>query len=323
MQRPDASVIIPVYQAKQYIKQCLDSVINQTYDSYEIIVIDDGSTDGSGNICDEYAAHDSRIHVFHQKNQGVTAARRNGLQHAIGKYIFWVDADDYVEKDWLEIVFSHVRKHYSDILLWNSVTFAGPDESVVNVSEYQNSGKSQMLEEWKKNSAIGKYSVLWTFCASKELWSKIQFPENITYAGEDGYLSLNLFLNATSISVISQVLYHHRDDSVNSISNHQNALYYYDNYQLWDYRYNVCQQHYPDLMNFCGQRALSAAVKAYCFDLYLHQLKNTDRMQMEKFFHFMAGAPIRGRLKEKFLSWAIRNKHFIFCRVYIQHKLKK
>lgn len=323
MQRPDASVIIPVYQAKQYIKQCLDSVINQTYDSYEIIVIDDGSTDGSGKICDEYAAHDSRIHVFHQKNQGVTAARRNGLQHAIGKYIFWVDADDYVEKDWLEIVFSHIGKHYSDILLWNSVTFAGPDESVVNVSEYQNSGKSQMLEEWKKNSAIGKYSVLWTFCASKELWSKIQFPENITYAGEDGYLSLNLFLNATSISVISQVLYHHRDDSVNSISNHQNALYYYDNYQLWDYRYNVCQQHYPDLMNFCGQRALSAAVKAYCFDLYLHQLKNTDRMQMEKFFHFMAGAPIRGRLKEKFLSWAIRNKHFIFCRVYIQHKLKK
>lgn len=318
-----ASIIIPVYQAEEYIRQCLDSIVNQTFKDFEVIIIDDGSTDGSGNICDEYAAHDSRIHVFHQKNQGVTAARRNGLQHAIGKYIFWVDADDYVEKDWLEIVFSHVRKYYSDILLWNSVTFAGPDESVVNVSEYQNSGKPQMLEEWKKNSAIGKYSVLWTFCASKELWSKIQFPENITYAGEDGYLSLNLFLNATSISVISQVLYHHRDDSVNSISNHQNALYYYDNYQLWDYRYNVCQQHYPDLMNFCGQRALSAAVKAYCFDLYLHQLKNTDRMQMEKFFHFMAGASIRGRLKEKFLSWAIRNKHFIFCRVYIQHKLKK
>lgn len=318
-----ASIIIPVYQAEEYIRQCLDSIINQTFKDFEVIIIDDGSTDGSANICDEYAAHDSRIHVFHQKNQGVTAARRNGLQQASGNYIFWVDADDYVEKDWLNVVFLHIEEYYSDIILWNSVTFAGPDERIVNISDYQSNGNLQMLEEWKRNSVIGKYSVLWTFCASRELWSKIQFPENITYAGEDGYLSLNLFLNATSISVISQVLYHHRDDSVNSISNHQNALYYYDNYQLWDYRYNVCQQHYPDLMNFCGQRALSAAVKAYCFDLYLHQLKNTDRMQMEKFFHFMAGAPIRGRLKEKFLSWAIRNKHFIFCRVYIQHKLKK
>ena len=150
-----ASIIVPVYQAEDYIRQCLDSIINQTFEDFEVIIIDDGSTDGSAHICDELAAHDSRVHVFHQKNQGVTAARRNGLQHAKGNYIFWVDADDYVGENWLKMVFSHIEEHHSDIVLWDSVTFAGHDERVVNVSNYQSSVNSQMLEEWRRNSAIG------------------------------------------------------------------------------------------------------------------------------------------------------------------------
>lgn len=314
-----ASIIIPVYQAEAYIRQCLDSIINQTFQNFEVIIIDDGSTDDSGHICDEYAAHDTRIQVFHQPNQGVTAARKAGLQHAKGEYIFWVDADDYVAHVWLEIVFSYLKKHCSDIVLWNSVTFAGPGENVVNQSNW----KMQTMEKWKRDSAIGRYSVLWAFCASRELWSNIQFPQNITYAGEDGYLSLNLFLHAQCISVIPEVLYHHRDDSVNSISNHQNALYYYDNYQLWEYRYKICKKQYPDLVDFCEQRALSAAVKAYCFDLYSHQLNNSDRKRMEKFLQLMSGEPITGRYKEKFLGWAIRKRYYFFCRLYIRHKLGK
>ena len=92
-----ASIIIPVYQAEKYIRRCLDSVIHQTYKDFEVVIIDDGSTDKSGSICDEYASRDHRLHVYHQDNQGVTAARYAGMKNAKGKYLFGGEADDYAD----------------------------------------------------------------------------------------------------------------------------------------------------------------------------------------------------------------------------------
>ena len=93
------SVIIPVYNVEAYLPQCLDSVLTQSYSSLQVILIDDGSTDSSGGICDEYAAKDSRIHVIHQKNGGAASAKNAGLRVAIGKYLSFVDSDDYLEKN--------------------------------------------------------------------------------------------------------------------------------------------------------------------------------------------------------------------------------
>ena len=126
MQRPDASIIIPVYQAKKYINQCLDSVINQTYDNYEIIIIDDGSTDGSGEICDDYAMENPSIKVFHQANQGVTIARKRGLGCSSGKYIFWLDADDYFD--------TRQFKYYMNILATIDVDLVLTDYDFVSES---------------------------------------------------------------------------------------------------------------------------------------------------------------------------------------------
>ena len=91
------SVIIPVYNVEKYISQCLDSVCNQTNRDLEIILVDDGSTDASGKICDEYACHDKRIHVIHQKNSGAAAAKNAGLRVASGEYLSFVDSDDFLE----------------------------------------------------------------------------------------------------------------------------------------------------------------------------------------------------------------------------------
>ena len=91
---PLISVIIPVYNVEKYLHRCLDSVIEQTYKNLEVILIDDGSTDHSGEICDDYAAKDVRIHVIHQENQGVSAARNKGLDNVKGEYITFVDSDD-------------------------------------------------------------------------------------------------------------------------------------------------------------------------------------------------------------------------------------
>ena len=108
MIKPNVSIIIPVYNAEKYIKQCFDSIVNQAYKNFEVIIIDDGSKDNSGNISDEYAEQDSRFKVYHLKNQGAGQARNTGLDKASGEYIFFVDADD-----WLNI--DAIQKHVDEI----------------------------------------------------------------------------------------------------------------------------------------------------------------------------------------------------------------
>ncbi len=102
MEQPSISVIIPVYNVESYLPQCLDSLLAQSYSNFEMILVDDGSPDSSGKICDEYAAKDPRIKVIHQENQGVSTARNNGIDIATGKWITFVDSDDWVDTSFLE-----------------------------------------------------------------------------------------------------------------------------------------------------------------------------------------------------------------------------
>ena len=111
------SVIIPVYNREKSLKKCLDSVMGQTYKNLEIILVDDGSKDSSGVICDEYAAGDSRIKVIHQQNAGVAAARNAGLAMATGDYIGWVDSDDWIEPDMYECMLDNAQKYEADIVV--------------------------------------------------------------------------------------------------------------------------------------------------------------------------------------------------------------
>ena len=100
--QPLITVIVPVYNVEKYLRRCLDSIIRQTYQNLEILCIDDGSIDNSGEICEQYAARDARIKVIHQENQGLSTARNRGLDTATGEYIAFVDSDDYIAADVLE-----------------------------------------------------------------------------------------------------------------------------------------------------------------------------------------------------------------------------
>lgn len=103
---PEISVIVPVYNAEKYLHRCIDSILAQTFTDFELLLIDDGCTDKSGDICDEYATKDSRIRVFHKENGGVSSARNMGLNFAKGEYIQFIDSDDFIEKNMFEIVYN-------------------------------------------------------------------------------------------------------------------------------------------------------------------------------------------------------------------------
>ena len=113
------SIIVPVYNCEKYFRQCLESIINQSYRNIEIILVNDGSTDNSGEICDTYASNDNRIRVIHTKNSGPAAARNIGIENAKGSLIFFIDADDYVENDALELLIESYNRHKVDMVAGN------------------------------------------------------------------------------------------------------------------------------------------------------------------------------------------------------------
>lgn len=123
---PLISIIIPVYNVEKYIENCLNSVINQTYDNLEILLIDDGSTDSSGNICDKYAETDSRIKVIHKENSGVADTRTLGVSRCNGEYYSFIDSDDYIDKEYIRALYEALIEHQADIACC-AIAYVYPD----------------------------------------------------------------------------------------------------------------------------------------------------------------------------------------------------
>ena len=115
MNKPLISVVVPVYNVEQYLKKCLDSIIKQKYNNLEIIIVNDGSTDNSQKICQEYVKKDKRIKLITQKNQGLSAARNTGIDNAHGKYISFVDSDDYLDLEFINELYNTIIENKSDI----------------------------------------------------------------------------------------------------------------------------------------------------------------------------------------------------------------
>lgn len=114
---PMVSIIVPVYNAQQYIRRCVDSILNQEYTDFELLLIDDGSTDSSGEICDEYAQKDTRIRVVHKENSGVSDSRNLALDYATGKYIQFLDSDDWITPDATRLLVRSAEEYHCDMVI--------------------------------------------------------------------------------------------------------------------------------------------------------------------------------------------------------------
>lgn len=207
------SVIVPVYNVQNYLVNCIKSILNQTYKNIEIILVDDGSTDDSGSICDSYAKIDNRINVIHKANGGLSDARNIGIKNAQGNYITFVDSDDYIDKNYVESLYILITKYDSDIACSNMKKTNSLDDKIINknekISVYNsfNAIKEILYQRNIDNSAPSKL-------LKKELFKNIYFP--VGYAFEDLDTMYKLFLQANKIvsTNFSYYLYYQREDSI-------------------------------------------------------------------------------------------------------------
>ena len=232
--KTEISVIVPVYNVEPYLRRCLDSIINQSMKEIEILVIDDGSTDRSSEICDEYAKLDNRIKVTHQENRGLSQARNVGLDQAQGKYVMFVDSDDFVSKDFCRIPYLTAIKNNSDLVLfrYNHVVNDNIQSFPSNYIEYSvKNGYKTRQEAFDIMFNITSVGV-WNKLYLKSLFNKIKFPIGMIY--EDIGTSYKLILNSNSIFFINNVLYYYllRTDGLSKSSDSKSKFdlinMYYD-----------------------------------------------------------------------------------------------
>lgn len=186
MKQPLISVIIPVYGVEKYISQCLESVINQTYNNLEIIVINDGTKDRSAEIAKEYAAKDSRIKVYDFKNGGLSVARNRGLEIATGEYISYLDSDDWLDTKIYETLLETAMKNEADMVKCGIIETNGASEEKITFSDVKiiNNEQHKAFENYFKGIL---WTLAWNGLYKKELAKKVKFPDNVVH--EDNYSS--------------------------------------------------------------------------------------------------------------------------------------
>ena len=235
------SIIVPVYNVEKYLKQCIDSLVVQSFTDFEIILVDDGSTDNSRHICDDYAKLDKRIKVIHKANGGVSSARNTGIEVALGKYIMFVDSDDYIDTDMVSVLFSEMEYNEADMVVCGfNVVLAGNIKNIYYENAIYNN-KQDIAEffsllEGRTNSTCNK--MYKTSLITKYFDSRFS-------QGEDLLFNLDYIRGCNSLIVIDRCFYFYRRENTNSLSQSYNEKSFeiseYLNEQLHDYLYEVAK----------------------------------------------------------------------------------
>ena len=207
------SVIIPVYKVEKYVEKCIQSVINQTYENLQIILVDDGSPDNCWKICDEYAKKDHRIEVIHKSNGGLSDARNKGLEIAKGEYIGFVDSDDYIEADMYEVLYNLLKQYNADVSICNFYTVSQGKISIKNaengIKEYN---RIEILKEILLDKNIQSYA--WNKLYKKELFDEIKYPIGKKYEDIGTTFFLLEKCNKVVVTGKSEYYYINRQDSI-------------------------------------------------------------------------------------------------------------
>ena len=206
---PMLSIVIPVYQVRTYLKRCLESVLSQTFKNYEVILVDDGSTDGSADLCDEYAQKYPVMKVIHKENGGLSSARNVGIDAASGEYIMFVDSDDVIHRQLAEIEMNAIKVQNADAAVCCFRRFSS-DEEIAGLSDLE-TDQCTLITGMEAESMLLENDTQTHFTSScgkiyrKELFEGLRFPEGRLF--EDEFLIFKLYYRCKKIAVIQQEMY--------------------------------------------------------------------------------------------------------------------
>ena len=252
LMKAEISVIVPVYNVDPYLRRCFDRIIAQSMKQIEIIAVDDGSSDGSGKICDEYAKKDERIMVIHQENGGLSFARNEGLKHASGKYVMFVDSDDYAEADFCRIPYEKAEKEDADIVMFKNSYIRGDQCYRDTKVRYKDGVKTiqEALDIALKHTGVA----VWNKLFKRSLFDGITFPEGQYY--EDCVVTYQLILKSEKTCFINDMLYVYcyRESSITQERNDQKRSDYISAYhKMFSDLKNLSYRCYirPDVLRCC------------------------------------------------------------------------
>lgn len=255
MDGPKISVIIPIYRVEQYLCKCVESVLAQTYHNMEVILVDDGSPDGCGKICDEYAERDERVKVIHKPNGGVASARNAGLAAATGEWIGWVDSDDWAEPALFETLLRGALETSAEISVCGHWEEYRGRREVSGWQERRVLDTEQALGELLENGRMK--NLLWDRIFHRTLFDGLQFPEGRTY--EDIAVMHWLFLRAEKVACLPEVLYHYRQREGSIVDNTSlgNRI---NHYIASKERYDALSGEWPQFRQLMEAQCVASAV---------------------------------------------------------------
>ena len=219
------SIIVPCYKVEQYLPNCIESILCQSYTNWELILVDDGSPDNCGNICDDYAVKDNRIKVVHKQNGGLSSARNAGMKIMTGDYVTFLDSDDFLHKDALHILVKHAKKHDAQIVQCN---FVRGSETV-----FPDWNNQEKVDVYDNHTVFTKFAAKIIVCGKlykRELLDGITMPEGII--NEDDWTTWKIYYKAKTIVVTNRPLYYYtvNPNSIMSTAKRKPDTTYYGAY---------------------------------------------------------------------------------------------
>lgn len=273
MNNPLITVIIPCYKVEQYLPKCINSVLTQTYTNLEIILVDDGSPDNCGNICDNYAQKDSRIKVIHKTNGGLSDARNKGIDIAHGEYITFIDSDDYVSNNYIEVLYNLLKDNNAQMSICLPYCISEMNETIIRINKKNkkiifNSEEALISMFYQKDFDTSAWAKLY----HQSLFKNIRYPQHILY--EDLPTTYKLIQLCTTIAMTTQQNYFYLLRN-NSIEGSPFKAIKYESLM------KVVHQLENDmnLMRKDVQKALASRIVSFAFHILLDVPKNEQTIR--------------------------------------------
>lgn len=290
---PAISVIVPVYKVEPYIHKCVDSILGQTFSDIQVILVDDGSPDTCGDICEEYAKKDERVQVVHKENGGLSDARNAGIPYAKGEYVIFLDSDDYVEKDMLEYLYTNIKKAGADMATCGIYeVYKDRIEAQEEEEDFVCSGEEAFRCILRGHTIRGE---IWNKLILKSCMEDLRFPKGRLY--EDIYYTVDLMQRVKTVAVGTKPKYYylHRGDSITGRAYRPQLFDIIDGYTK---NYRVVKKAFPALEK-----------EAQCLWIWSRFIV-LDKMLMEDDFRTLEGYKELKRFIRRHLFVILRNPYF-------------